>query len=126
MAAVPLTATELRELIAEKGITADRIPTYGLRFVWRGRDILVGLIRAGDRAGEIVGFDITLYENGRRVSPSSAYWLHMQEELVRWLAWPFYEFGKWASAHRIDDKVIAAVVIAAVIWTVGSLKNILR
>lgn len=126
MAVQELSAQEVREIVAEKGITADQIPTYGLKFFWRGRDVMIGLVRAGDRAGEIVGFDITLYEDGQRVSPTLAYLTHVSEEIYAILTGPFYYFGKWGSKYGIDDKVIGTVILLAAIWTIGSIKNILK
>jgi hypothetical protein len=122
-----LAPVEVREIVARHKITADMIPTYGLRIEDQNRDIMIGLVRAGPREGDIVGFDLTVFdESGKRVTMTDAQLLSLQEDLLKWLAYPVWWFGRWGSEHRIDDKVIALILVLVGLWTASSVKTIFK
>lgn len=118
-----LSAEETREIVTIYGITAESIPSYGLKFIHGGRDILIGI---NHNTGQIQGFDLTVYEDGVRVNPTEAREKVLLLDAWKMMNYPSYLFSQWGAGIDLDDKVITALTVAAGLFGVILIKDLIR
>lgn len=119
------TADTTEFLAAHPEITADVIPTYGLRVRHTdGEDYLVAIIHG---TGEIkVIFQSVYDEDGTRLSEFDARVKDLLNDIWKWSNYPSWYLSKKGSEMGISDAIIGIALIGTGLWIASNIKNLVK